>query len=66
MRANQSSMLVIETLPESQKIPGQLAVLMHAFLESLQFGHRSVPGRSQRSNSAAASTALSSASEGAI
>jgi len=56
-------MLMIEVLVLSQLIPDQFAVLMHAFDESLQFDHRSVPGRSQRSLSAAASTGLSSASE---
>jgi len=57
-------MLMIEVLVLSQVIPDQFAVLMHAFAESLQFDHRSaVPGRSQRSLSAAASTGLSSASE---
>ena len=61
--ANQTYILRIVVLLASQVIPDQLAVLMHAFAESLQFAHRSVPGRSQRSNSAAASTGLSCASE---
>jgi len=56
-------MLMMAVLLASQVIPGQLAVLMHALAESLQFVHKSVPGRSQRSNSAAASTVLSCALE---
>jgi len=56
-------MLVMEVLVASQVIPIQFAVLMHALAESLQFVHRSVPGRSHSSLSAAASTGLSSALE---
>ena len=58
-----SYMFTTKVLVASQVIPVQLAVLMHALSESLQFGQRSVPGRSQRSNSAAASAGLSFPSE---
>jgi len=60
----QSYMAMMEVLVGLQVIPVQFAALVHALAESLQFVQRSVPGRSQRSNSAAASAGLSSASEG--
>ena len=65
-RSNPSYMFKMEVLLALQVIPVQFALLMHALAESLQFAHRSVPGRSQRSNIAAASTALSCAWEGDI
>jgi len=60
----QPYMLRMAVLLELQTIPGQFVGLVHALAESLQFAHRSVTGRSQRSLRAVASTALSSASEG--
>jgi len=61
---NKSYITTTEVVLLSQEIPDQFAMLMHALTESLQFNQRSVPGRSHRSNRAAASTGLSCASEG--
>ena len=55
-------MEMMEVSVASQVIPVHFTMLMHALAESLQFVHMSVPGRSQSSLSAAASTGLSSAS----
>ena len=60
-RANQSDIEMMEVLLALQVMPVQFAELMHAFAESLQCVHKFVVP--QRSNSAATSTGLSSASE---